>query len=286
LLGDGTGAFGPPSTIPTGAHTPSTDLGDLDGDGDLDWILSVYGAGSWLVYENDGTGSFTFDQEFDAPWNPSCAIPFDADNDGDIDLALTDEIADVVIIQKNIGFTGPTATPACALAPEVCRTPALSEKALLKLQDRTPDDRDSLLWKWMKGAVTPKTDYGNPVMSDGYTLCFYDNGSLVTGMSAPAGGLCDGNPCWKDKTKGFDYKDKDLTPNGLQKITLREGLTAGTAKIIVKGKGLNLPMPSLAPLTGPLTVQLRKNTGGVCWGATYSAPFLKDDGVVLKDRAD
>ena len=34
LLGDGTGRFGAPDTITTGVHTPSVDLGDLDGDGD------------------------------------------------------------------------------------------------------------------------------------------------------------------------------------------------------------------------------------------------------------
>jgi hypothetical protein len=29
-----------------------------------------------------------------------------------------------------------------------------------------------------------------------------------------------------------------------------------------------------------------KTSGGVCWGATYSAPFLIDDGTQFKDKAD
>jgi hypothetical protein len=45
---------------------------------------------------------FTPRDEFPAPANPSCAVPFDFDNDGDIDLALTDEIADVIILVRNI----------------------------------------------------------------------------------------------------------------------------------------------------------------------------------------
>lgn len=101
MLGLGNGTCGAVQTTPTGGHTPSSDLGDLDGDGDLDWILSMYGGGYWRVYTNNGAGSFTFDQQFNAPASPSCALPFDFDNDGDLDLALFDEVADVVILLRN-----------------------------------------------------------------------------------------------------------------------------------------------------------------------------------------
>jgi FG-GAP-like repeat/Bacterial Ig-like domain len=286
LIGNGDGTFAAPVTVSSGAHTPSTDLGDLDGDGDLDWVLSVYGGGEWLLYANDGSGHFTFDQSFPALNNPSCAVLLDFDNDGDIDMALTDEIADVVVLEENVGVNAATPTPACAPTPEPCRTPAVGGKAFFQLQDKSPDDKDRLTWKWLKGATTPKADFGNPVTTDGYDLCVYDAGALVASAIAPAGGTCAGKPCWKDKTKGFDYKDKDLTPGGLQKMVMREGLLDGKAKIILKGKGANLPMPDLGTLTGPLDVQLRRRTGGMCFGATYSAPFLKNDGVTLKDKAD
>jgi len=45
-------------------------------------------------------------------------------------------------------------------------------------------------------------------------------------------------------------------------------------------------MPDLGSLTGPVTVQLHPSGGGPCFGATYSPPFLKNDGVTFKDRAD
>ncbi len=270
----------------TGAHTPSTDLADLDGDGDLDWILSSFGGGFWRIYANDGTGTFTFDQQINAASNPSCAVPLDFDNDGDIDLALTDEIADIVLLEENVGYNAAQPTPACAPTPEPCRTPAVGEKALLKLQDRSPDDKDRLLWKWIKGATTPKSDFGDPLTADAYDLCIYDAGALVAGATAPVGGQCRTKPCWTDKRTGFDYKDNDFTPNGIQKMTLREGLAPGKAKIIVKGRGANLPMPALGSLTGPVDVQLRRSTGGLCFGATYSAPFQKNDGVTFKDKAD
>jgi hypothetical protein len=33
-------------------------------------------------------------------------------------------------------------------------------------------------------------------------------------------------------------------------------------------------------------VQLIKSSGGVCWGTTFSAPFLHGDGESFKDKAD
>src|SRR5437867_12977249 len=42
---------------------------------------------------------------------------------------------------------------------------------------------------------------------------------------------------------------------------------------VFKAKGLNVAMPDLGALTGPLTVQLQRSGGGPCFGATFSAPF-------------
>ncbi len=67
---------------------------------------------------------------------------------------------------------------------------------------------------------------------------------------------------------------------------MKEGLVE-KAKIIVKGKGLNLDMPTI-PVTQPLTVQLI-NGDGVCWEAVYSAPPTKNQAGppgLFKDKAD
>lgn len=106
LLGRGDGTFDPAVITPTSAHTPSTDVGDLDGDGDIDWVISVYGGHRWMVLTNDGAGHFTFHHQVTAPSNPSCAALFDIDNDFDLDMALTDEIADVILVLKNSTVTG------------------------------------------------------------------------------------------------------------------------------------------------------------------------------------
>lgn len=80
----------------------ATDLGDLDGDGDLDWITSSFN-GDWIVLENDGSGEFQFLGELAAPNAASCSLMADLDNDGDLDLALVDELDNLVIISRNEG---------------------------------------------------------------------------------------------------------------------------------------------------------------------------------------
>ena len=60
----------------------------------------------------------------------------------------------------------------------------------------------------------------------------------------------------------------------------------GRAKIVVKAKGVNVPMPSLPSLASPLTIQLRRWTGGRCWSASYTVTLHKNDGVTPKDKDD
>ncbi len=106
LLGDGAGGLSLPVPYSLDPFPLATDLGDIDGDGDLDWVTSSFN-GDWRLYINDGTGTFAFNREFNAPAAASCALPFDLDNDGDLDLALIDELADVVIIMRTGGNSPP-----------------------------------------------------------------------------------------------------------------------------------------------------------------------------------
>jgi hypothetical protein len=102
--GDGTLQSNTVVTPANTGHMVATDLADIDGDGDMDLILSSFGAGRWYLYENNGSGTFTFLQDFIAQSNPACCLPADFDNDGDVDLCLIDEIADTVRIIENVDF--------------------------------------------------------------------------------------------------------------------------------------------------------------------------------------
>jgi len=280
LLGNGDGTLGPPALVVTGAHTPSADLGDLDGDGDLDLVLSSFGGGFWRLFTNDGSGNFSFDQEITAPSNPSCSILLDFDDDGDLDMALTDEIADVIVLEQNSNVV----PAACPPAPAACRAPDVGGKAFLQFKDRSTPDAHRLVWKWVAGTAT-KAEFGNPLATESYRLCIYDDGSLVSSARADAGGICAGKPCWKDTALGYTMKDKELTPDGTQQLVIKSG-AAGGARIVFKGRGVNLQMPDLAALTGPIAVRLHTTSNTICWGATYSAPFQQHDATGLKDHAD
>jgi hypothetical protein len=169
----------------------------------------------------------------------------------------------------------------CGPAPAAgCRAPALAQKGLLVLKDKSPDKRDALVWKWVKGGATAAGDYGDPLTTTGYTLCVYDasaNAQPLLLAMAPPGGTCAGKPCWKAIAGGFKYKDKDLTPDGLSFLLEKAG-AAKKAKAIVKGKGANLGVPAL-PLTIPVTVQLERNDDpSICWTATY--------GTTIKNQTD
>ncbi len=100
LMGDGNGRLEAPRITPTDPFPLATDLADLDGDGDLDWVTSSF-SGNWLLFENNGSGSFSLAAEFVAPQAASCSLPMDLDNDGVLDLVLIDEIADEIILLKN-----------------------------------------------------------------------------------------------------------------------------------------------------------------------------------------
>lgn len=80
--------------------------------------------------------------------------------------------------------------------------------------------------------------------------------------------LCAGKDYWKAKgNKGFKYKDRERTPDGLDSILLKSGASK-RAKIIVKGKGAHLAFPSPLDIELPVTVQLR-SANGEYWGSEF-----------------
>jgi hypothetical protein len=162
-----------------------------------------------------------------------------------------------------------------------CRQPTVSLKAKLLLVDDPDPLHDVIRWTWPKGEATDVSAFGDPVASDAYALCLYDESgapALVFDAAIPAGGTCGTKPCWKGTgeppgAKGFKYKNKERTPEGVLKLVLKAGLE-GKTKVVVKGGGPHLGagvfgLPPL-PLALPARMQLQ-GPGGACWEAVYSA---------------
>lgn len=124
LLGDGSGNLSVPTTYATDPFPLATDLGDIDGDGDLDWATSSF-SGDWWLFLNDGQGNFSFERAFPASLAASCALMLDFDNDQLLDLALIDELADEVILVKSV-----QPLPAISIAPTSLMSTQLPDRVV------------------------------------------------------------------------------------------------------------------------------------------------------------
>jgi hypothetical protein len=179
----------------------------------------------------------------------------------------------------------PTATQVgvCAAAPAVgCRTPVTFKKRL-----KISDKRDLVAWRWRTSGNIAIADFGDPLNTTDYSFCVYAGASptLIMELRAPVGGTCGSKPCWKSRgSKGWRYKDKERTPDGIVKLVLRTS-AAPLSDIVLRARGTNIPIPPLN-LTQPVIAQLVKGDGPECWEAVYSAPPLKNTADKFQDKND
>jgi hypothetical protein len=87
----------------------------------------------------------------------------------------------------------------CPASPRLgCKQPTIHLKGNLTLKDKTPDDRDGVVWKWVNGEATSVPENGDALATDSYSFCLYDgNDTLLAASTVPPGGTCTGGPCWK-----------------------------------------------------------------------------------------
>jgi len=177
-------------------------------------------------------------------------------------------------------------TPVCAAAP----VPGCLVAAQAKLQSNEKNlGKEKLKLQWKKVAsATTAAAFGAPVTgATAVALCLYDDGdTLLESFEIARGGqLCAGKPCWKAKgDKGFGYKDKASTSDGIAKLGYKAG-DPGKGKADVKGankatKGLiSLPTGLVAALSGNTAPTMQLITSnGLCIGATLTE-VKKDDGL-------
>jgi hypothetical protein len=298
-------AFAAPVHNPFGFTSPglsgsdSPELADIDGDGDLDAVISVYdevGAYSrftTVLLKNEGSAS---DPSFATPQvrgfnfsddDHSSSFAFvDIDSDGDLDAFVglngysvdnRDHVPSSIVFARNDSLCGVHCPP----APNA--SCALPEKASLQIELGGDPSADELLWKWTRG-TSAKGKFGNPRLGSPLAFCIYEEQDLVMSAVIPPAETCDGADCWKEVAKGFRYTDKNATGAGIAKVKLRAG--TGKAKLMVRGGGAALSPPTLPFVpASSVTVQLiNPRTEDACWGSTFTAPARRSDAERFKDK--
>lgn len=173
----------------------------------------------------------------------------------------------------------------CIVAPRTgCKLTTAPLQAKLQIKNSPTPTADQVSFKWSKGVAVGVAEFGNPTTTEDYALCVFNPG-LSMKLDAPADGVCGSVPCWKAVSiKGFKYKDSLRTPNGVDKISLKAGLSA-KSKVQLKGKGGNLPALPL-PLALPAIVQLQAESGACFEGTFTSANQQVNDGTQFQGKAN
>lgn len=151
---------------------------------------------------------------------------------------------------------------ACPPTPRAACRSAGKTRLLVDHQINPANNR--LQWRWLRGDSTAPGDFGSPAVVTAYSLCAYDAGGLVLAINVPAGGTCGSKPCWStDGATGFTYRDPQGAAGGARRVQLRSG-TAAKSRLRFGAQGTALPDAGL-PLAAPVTVQLLRSGGEVCF---------------------
>lgn len=135
--------------------------------------------------------------------------------------------------------------------------------------------------------ATSVVDFGDPLASDDYALCVYDESistpRLVLAAAVPANDACadTGNDCWARARAGarvLRYKSARGVPDGVTRVVLKPG-DDGVARITLQARGAHVEVPEL-PLALPLRVQLQGGHGG-CWESRHTTVGVRRNDVQI-----
>jgi cysteine-rich repeat protein len=161
----------------------------------------------------------------------------------------------------------------CGAPPSGCKT---ANKSLLAIKRPSDPAKHKLTWTWTQGEATSPTDFGTPTDATEHILCL-QSANASAYLSIPPGAGWEGGP------KGFKYKVTS-SPHGVQKALLKSG-SDGKAKVLVKGKGADLPDSLVPELTLPVAARVINNSNGTCFEAVYvEADVIKNDETQFKAK--
>jgi hypothetical protein len=153
----------------------------------------------------------------------------------------------------------------CTPAPEAgCRQPFVPHRSSLSFQQTGPTDPDDIYtWRWRSGSATALADYGDPLSTTDYVLCFYDASArpqpVIGNLALAATG-------WRALPTGYKRYYRPSRP--LRQLRLHAG---GDGKAAILAHGDSNTVQQLLPFTPPVVVQLQASTG-TCWETSFSSP--------------
>ena len=167
-----------------------------------------------------------------------------------------------------------------------CKSSVKPLAGLLRLKYIPGFSQSAFQWQWKAGEATTVAEFGDPVTSDDYEICMFDDEAastpeIIMAVPVPAGGTCNSKPCWTATSKGPKYKNRGT---GVLGITTRAGAD-GAAAIKLKGKNIGFDL-RYGVASKPLRLQLRTESGQ-CWESTFSAAHvLKSSDFEYKAKSD
>jgi hypothetical protein len=103
LLGIGGGAFGPPISYTAGAYPQDTGVGDFNGDGHPDFVVSAFFSKAVSLFLNNGDGTFQPAKNFTLDASPEGLTVADLNADGRPDVAVAIQQGVTVDVLLNDG---------------------------------------------------------------------------------------------------------------------------------------------------------------------------------------
>lgn len=215
-------------------------------------------------------------------------LPFDVDsvgldNDGD---GTADYPADSDCPVPATPTPTPTPAVVCGAAPAMGCI-ASGKGSLLVDEKKVGKEKLDVKLGKLQVAVT-QAQFGDPVNGTAaYAVCLYDAADQLAGEYAvvKGGAMCGDKPCWKPLSdKGYGYKDKDATADGIASANLKGG-DAGKGQIKFKGKNSTGQLPTgviAALMQNPSSAKVQVlSSNGACFGLGLT-DVKKADGTVFK----
>ena len=151
-----------------------------------------------------------------------------------------------------------------AISPSAPSVAPESEMICAKLTDAPSDRRDRLVARLGKGPTLSQEDFGDPVTTDDYSVCLYEDAALEISLDAPSGAS------WAAiGTRGYRYSESSTAGELFVRMV---GGIRSVALARARGSALTLPAPASATsfFTPGSTLTVQIHGAGSCLSASFA----------------